>query len=325
MISVIIPVYNTADYLQACLQSVQSQTLQDWECLLVDDGSTDGSGAICDQWAKKDTRFRVFHQENKGAAHARNFGMTHAHGEYLTFVDSDDSVHPDCLRSLLQALVEQNADLSVCGILQENKDEVSSFTPPDKAVISLGLGDIKTINTLNERFLLFGPFAKLYKKEWAADPSVRFDEHYSYGEDLLFNLAYLNAVQRIALVPKTLYRYRRHGNTLSTVFRPDQFVTDYTQWKALAAFYQKKGLCQNKDSQRYLYHRLWGIIYDGLFQYHKQQGDRYAYLKRILSIPEIDALKAHADSYDCASWIKRGILNRSVLPLFLFFMLFYRP
>ncbi len=114
MISVIVPVYKVEDYLAACVDSILAQTFTDFELILVDDGSPDRCGEICDAYAQRDPRVRVIHQENQGLSGARNAGMDIARGEYITFVDSDDLVSSQYLAVLLQSLTEASADFSVC-------------------------------------------------------------------------------------------------------------------------------------------------------------------------------------------------------------------
>ena len=108
MVSCIIPVYNTEKYLRRCIESVLAQTFVDWEMLLIDDGSTDASGSICDEYAAKDERIRVFHKENGGISSARNLGLNYAQGEWIFFVDSDDSLPKTSLESLLARSSDAN-------------------------------------------------------------------------------------------------------------------------------------------------------------------------------------------------------------------------
>ena len=108
MVSCIIPVYNTEKYLPRCIESVLAQTFVDWETLLIDDGSTDASGSICDEYAAKDERIRVFHKENGGISSARNLGLNYAQGEWIFFVDSDDSLPKTSLESLLSRSSDAN-------------------------------------------------------------------------------------------------------------------------------------------------------------------------------------------------------------------------
>ena len=121
MVSVIIPIYNCEKYLNECISSVLGQTYKDFELILVDDGSTDNSLNICYEFAKKDSRIIVIHQENGGVSSARNKGLKNAKGEFITFVDSDDYVENDWLKMLLTAILANNADVSICGIKFDNK------------------------------------------------------------------------------------------------------------------------------------------------------------------------------------------------------------
>lgn len=122
MISVVVPVYNTAPYLRQCLTSIASQTYRDLEVICMDDGSTDGSGAICDAFAQADDRFVVRHQANMGESAARNAGMTLVHGEYLAFVDCDDWLAPEMYEKLLQRMEETGADLVGCSYAKVFED-----------------------------------------------------------------------------------------------------------------------------------------------------------------------------------------------------------
>lgn len=117
VISVIVPVYQVEEYLERCVDSILAQSFHNFELILVDDGSPDGSGAICDTYASKDSRVRVIHKENGGLSDARNAGIEIAQGKYLTFIDSDDYVRPDMLKALIEAINKYNTDISVCGLM----------------------------------------------------------------------------------------------------------------------------------------------------------------------------------------------------------------
>ena len=117
MISIIVPVYNTEKYLDQCIQSVLVQTYTNWELLLINDGSTDLSGTICDQYATKDRRIRVFHKENGGVSSARNVGLDNARGKWIMFIDADDWVEPSMLKELRTVALDNNADYVYCDLL----------------------------------------------------------------------------------------------------------------------------------------------------------------------------------------------------------------
>lgn len=123
LISVIVPIYNVEKYLNRCIKSIINQSYTNLEIILVDDGSPDRCGEICDEWAKKDKRIKVIHKKNGGLSDARNVGIEIAQGEYLSFIDSDDYVHKDFIKVLYENCLKNNADISMCGFRQTDKDE----------------------------------------------------------------------------------------------------------------------------------------------------------------------------------------------------------
>ncbi|MGJ0706244.1 glycosyltransferase family 2 protein, partial [Enterococcus avium] len=161
-ISIIVPVYDVEKYLKKCVDSILNQTFKDFELILVDDGSPDNSGAICDQYAEKDSRVRVIHKENGGLSDARNAGIEVARGKYLGFVDSDDFVNEDMYKQLYTSIIENNADLSICGIfdLYEGKTPIKKTEKKlllnrNEAMIMIFHGNEISVHAYN----------KLYKKE----------------------------------------------------------------------------------------------------------------------------------------------------------------
>lgn len=150
MISVIVPVYNVEPYLRKCLDSILAQTYRDLEILIIDDGSTDGSGRICDEYGEKDNRIKVFHTENKGLSCARNFGLDNANGDWIGFVDSDDWIEPDMYEVLIKRAEETGADVVECGYIIEyvKKQKKCSVTqkiiPSAESIDALINGKIQT-------------------------------------------------------------------------------------------------------------------------------------------------------------------------------------
>lgn len=130
MISVIVPVYNVEEYLPTCIESILNQTYKDLEILLIDDGSTDNSGRICDEYAKRDNRCIVIHQPNKGVYNARNTGLEHVKGEYISFIDSDDYIHPQMLEILYETLQKEDYDFSM--VAYKKVWDYSKYTPITK-------------------------------------------------------------------------------------------------------------------------------------------------------------------------------------------------
>ena len=132
-ISIIVPVYKVEKYLCRCLDSIVAQTFTDWECILIDDGSPDNSGKICDEYAEKDGRFRVIHQENAGVSAARNAGLDAARGEWIGFVDSDDWVESNMYEYLYNNALETKSDVVICGFVGQHKKRIKKICGTEEA------------------------------------------------------------------------------------------------------------------------------------------------------------------------------------------------
>lgn len=316
MISIVVPVYNVSQYLDDCLRSIADQSNTDWECILVDDGSKDDSGAICDRWALSDSRFRVIHQENQGVSVARNNGIRAANGDYISFVDSDDWVDLEYLQHLYDHIGD--ADIAVSGLVQNvASGEDLKHAPQTTKSFALNKDGVLDFVALNRDYLLYGPVQKLYRKSIIDQYDIHFPTDCAYGEDLQFNYAYLEHVKRIAQVANCDYHYRIIGSgTLSSKLRPNQFAQDYEQWQLLRDFYVRHNMWL-APAKELLYTRLWGTVYDGLFLYPKLKGTGIEYLRKVLAIPEIEELRAYP--FSCARWIRWAILQQQAWVFYLFF------
>lgn len=315
MISIIIPVYNVSQYLNECIQSVINQSYQNFECILIDDGSSDGSEIICDQWTQHDNRIRVIHQPNQGVSKARNKGIAEAQGEYIAFIDSDDWIDSNYLNTLLRPIEESNVDLVVCGLQQHYSNETFKNYSYKTGIIHIERQDTKAFTDINKKFLLFGPVIKLYKRTIIQTHNIHFPPEYTYGEDLLFNYNYLEYVKVIYIIDQCLYHYRIIGNgTLSSIKRINQFEIDYAQWNILKDFFYRKNLW-NDYSTSYLYHRLWWCMYDTILSFPerlKGKSIKYKiqYIKQIVSITEVKQLPQYIKDIHAPQWIKICICQR---------------
>lgn len=225
MVSIIVPAYNCIESLECCVGSIRQQTYTNFELMLVDDGSTDGSGELCDKLAAEDTRIRVIHKPNGGVSSARNAGIDAATGGYITFCDSDDYLEPDYLEALIQA-AESNPDCghiwccfqTVTGYQKENA------APNYTSAKSLLCYTLQDYMSLHEMWLDAEPWNKLYRTDIVQTAKVRFPEDLSLGEDWLFNLAYIDASanEKIVVVTKPLYNYMRgNDESLDSKYRKD--------------------------------------------------------------------------------------------------------
>ncbi len=218
MISIIVPVYRAEKYLDNCIKSLLAQTYTDLEIILVDDGSPDGSGAICDAYAAKDSRIKVIHQQNGGLSAARNAGLAVASGEYIGFVDSDDTVEPDMFELLLHAV--DGHQLAMCGARRVEEGKTLPPTASDAAVTVLdnaGLWE-EIFGRLNN-----AAWNKLYRADLIKDSN--FPQGLIHGEDLLFHLTYLPSVQSGVVLEAVKYNYYIHQGSITKAasFSPKAF------------------------------------------------------------------------------------------------------
>lgn len=233
-VSIIVPIYNAQKYIDVCLESIIKQTYQDFELILVDDGSQDASGRICDLYAKKDQRITVYHRENHGVSASRNFGLAHARGKYVLFVDADDSIEPDMLKRCIGLADENKADLVICSFRYYMRDENNRMVENSLACDFCGEGrEIFNLwfTTLVEKEILNPPWNKLIKKELLDNNRIQFNEEFSICEDMTFSTQLLAASRKTVLTGDMLYNYYiRSSGTL--VFR---FHDNY--FEALTHFY----------------------------------------------------------------------------------------
>lgn len=216
MVSIIVPVYNVAEYLSSCIRSILVQSCPDFELLLVDDGSTDASGEICDRFALQDSRIKVIHQRNAGVCAARNSALDQMKGEYCLLVDSDDFIHPDLLQHTLRVMEESQSDTVIYGYSRVEEAAAPCDVPEQVSEqYELLTGDAAYAEMLSGRRFRMLACNKLYKAElWEG---VRFPEDRKYGDDSSVTYRLIGKCQRVALLEAKLYYYRnRQGSALNT-------------------------------------------------------------------------------------------------------------
>lgn len=237
LISIIIPVYNSEKTLHRCIDSILSQTFNDWELLLINDGSTDLSGKICDDYAEKYKRIKVFHKENGGASSARNLGLDNVCGEWVTFCDSDDFVYPNWLNNYVEN-ISDDIDL-ICQGFECDKILVDELK--ETRVFGLNYrGNVKEgVLLLDKNYSLGYTWVKLFRRNILELNKLRFNVSYNYWEDQEFCFRYFCCIKNIVCIDKVGYFY----------FLPD--------WKSKY---------HNKNNMFYLYQSLYQSmikLYDG--------------------------------------------------------------
>jgi glycosyltransferase involved in cell wall biosynthesis len=233
--SIIIPNYNKGQYINECLSSVINQSYKNLEIIVIDDGSTDNSGTICDEYAIKDNRIRVFHKENGGVSSARNWGLDKAIGEYIMFVDSDDYMLPGMLEVMLSTLESKKTDLVVCGTTETGGGYWRPIADVDYSINQLKENFVSLLHTE----LLSPPWNKIYKKEIIG--SNRFCEDISFGEDLLFNIQYLEKCENISLIKESpFYHEKENENSLVVKFNRNRLLDIEKVWVVVDRFSEDK-------------------------------------------------------------------------------------
>ena len=214
LVSIIVPVYNVEKYLRQCIESLINQTYKNIEIILVDDGSTDNSGKICDEYAKNDIRIKAIHQPNKGVSAARNNGLEHATGKYITFVDSDDYIDEKYIEKLYYAITENEADISICNF----KLIFDNIKEKDSDIVQPTLNKEKISNKEAVKFLFnpksFGnyPWNKMYKADLFKD--IRYPQG-AVMEDLGTTYKLFFKSKNVAIINEKLYYYvQRKGSIL---------------------------------------------------------------------------------------------------------------
>lgn len=222
MVSIIVPVYRAEAFLSQCVGSILAQSCADWELLLIDDGSPDGSGAICDGYAARDLRVRVVHQENRGAAAARNVGLTLAKGEFITFCDADDFWEPNHLEGLLAAARRTGAKVVSCNY--KAVDEQGNFLRESKHIS--GVVSLKTeqdrLDYMIRQVLDWHTGWEVWSRLFSTDLLRRFDIRFcetcgDYGEDLAFVLAVCLYADTVCGIPDSTCCYRLHPDSITAV------------------------------------------------------------------------------------------------------------
>jgi glycosyltransferase involved in cell wall biosynthesis len=283
-ISVIIPVYNAEEYLETCLISIQKQTYSPFEVWLIDDGSNDKSGKICDTYQTLDSRFHVIHKPNGGVSSARNMGIEHVKGEWICFIDSDDTVEENYLQTLHQSIGEKKDILIIQGfntIFHNGKKEQRLFNKYFYSSTEI----YKTFQDSKLNRCGF-PFGKLYNKDIINQNKIRFDEQIHYAEDVMFMLTYLCHVSAIQTVSGANYNYfiRNNKSLSQRIFSfESEYICYQTYLNRLEKLEQRFNLPYNSTLKtknvisEYLIRRSVGSLYQPSTK--KIQVERIAILK----------------------------------------------
>lgn len=306
LVSIVIPAYNVSDYLDECLESVVSQTYTNLEVILVDDGSTDDTGARCDVWAKRDSRVRAVHQENGGLSMARNAGITQSHGDYLLVVDSDDRIDKDLIKRCMTRMERDSADLVHFGYRTIDEKGFPPKNYPDPDVADGGLLLVILSNQVASHAWQFLCKRSLYN-------GIQFPKGRK-AEDLATTYQLVSRAERCIVVPDSLYEYRtREGSILSNASsNPAKAIRYYED--ELLAFHEmvqwaKATSCAKyvRAAQNSMVHHLF-LHYKAMLAAHSEEGIEWVSNRLSEELRNIDSNNLEGAEKKKAAMFRNGSL-----------------
>lgn len=263
MLSLIIPIYNASTYLAFSLESLLSQPFQDFELILVDDGSTDASPSICDEYAAKDERIRVLHEPHSGVANSRQVGLEAAKGMYILYVDADDQVDPCMIADMYQVAVDQEADMVLCDYRElTHEGEVYRKQEPT------ALDGVAVLEDILDGKLYGALWNKMMRREWLLQTKAAFPQRLTMREDLVFLSQCLPYASKIAYIPKAYYGYERRNASALTSHYVNESLAYYQQeclWVDLILENQFLQASTRQRLQAYLLELAYITLKSGLF------------------------------------------------------------
>ncbi|MCI8722793.1 MAG: glycosyltransferase family 2 protein [Ruminococcus sp.] len=318
MISIIIPVYNTEQYLRRCINSILDSSCGDFEIILVNDGSTDNSPAICEEYSCQDSRIKVIHQENRGVSSARNHGLDHCQGEWVVFVDSDDFISRDFL-NLIARETYQNQDLLLFDFAKFIAGHVSADYPVHTVSFS-GDNMLRLIRRILVPRPLYAdgsadfrsPCARAYKKSIIDRYSIRFSPSLTVGEDLLFNMEYQLRARSCVYTSVPVYFYDIHEGSATHGFRSGLLKNHARLQRQLKKLLEQCRMFPVLENEYYSY-CLENLTYVLIWEVFSPSSPRPYHTKcRMCARMRKNPIYAKAMKYN---W-KNGILPRKILVFF---------
>ncbi len=252
--SIIIPVYKVEKVLERCLDSVITQSFTNWECILIDDGSPDKSGSICDEYAMKDNRFHVIHKENGGVSSARNIALSICQGEWVAFIDSDDYVEPHWLQSVIETMSSIEGDMYIWGIVNEdNEKHINWVSKPKRKIFEDSTVFIKS------DYYRYNPVVYLYRKDWIEIYNCKFPEGIKLSEDQCFILEYLCHNPKVVTIPEIFYHYVDNPLSAVNTYRSS---FEYADNVRVAALFSDYSLYFDEIDAFFVQRAIWRLFID---------------------------------------------------------------
>lgn len=291
LLSILMPVYNSQEFIKNSIKSVINQTLNNWELIIVNDGSKDKSAQVCDEFSKLDKRIKVIHQDNKGVSYTRNLLINNAKGKYIGFVDSDDYIDKDMFENLIKKIEIYDSDLVVCGIVEEKINDrvginkVSNRYYP-KDYMKVNEMDYLIFDYINSK--LFNSLCnKLYKREIISKNNIKFNSNFENGEDFIFNLEYMKKINNLVFCEEEFYHYiRKENNSITHKYVGDMYEKGIQIHKELEKFLKDMGFYNDNNKNILEENHLKGVFFAILNLFHRDSdlnvSDKRLYIKNIL-------------------------------------------
>jgi glycosyltransferase involved in cell wall biosynthesis len=300
-ISVIMPVYKVEAYVGKAIESIQNQTLTDWEFLIVDDGTPDNSGKICDEYAAKDSRLQVFHKENGGAPSARNMAIEKARGKYMYFMDSDDWAEPTMLEDMYRLAEENEAQLVIAGFYIDtyygDQEYVTTTLSHPDTVYATQQEFRENAYKLFDKNLLYTPWNKLFQSKYLMENNLRFPQ--TWMDDFPFNLKVIRDIEKVVVTSKQYYHFMRaRAESETAKYRSDMYPKREEEHGWMLDLYDHWNV-HDPDSMEMLYRRYIERVIGCIENVTNDnctlnKAERKAAIREIITNPRVDEALRYA-------------------------------
>lgn len=289
-VSVIIPTYNNAATIASTIETIQEQSYQDLDIIIVNDGSTDHTTQVVEKLAASDSRILLVNQSNQGPSEARNRGLAEANGDFVMFVDADDVLEPEAIQHMVTTMLEHRAELVIAGIRRVMIDAGGRRSATDNIDILQEYQGSQTITDcffqlLEQNDVINSMCAKLYRRDIIREHSIAGNAKLDMGEDLQFNLSYMTQIDTFYLLPEVVYEYKKYNSVLTNRYRENLFEARKESVRLLRLFLDEKRLPHNLTHYLYLKLIVSQAMQDHL--YHKPKAERLAHIESALKNHEV--------------------------------------
>ena len=303
LISVVVPVYNASKYLNRCVDSILAQTYTNLEVVLVDDGSTDASAQICDEYAQKDKRIKVVHKENGGVSSARNAGLKVASGEYVAFVDCDDSIDSNMYELLAGIMEKEKVDLVVCDDYRHENNKIIAKSKHPSGIVGKKIIDDRLVLISATDVNICAPWNKLYRR---ALIDFEFDTNVNWGEDQLFNYKYISKIDKIYYLDKQLYHYYIYSTSLSYKAHRDYIKKSMILIEDRQQFIRANNLDDDKTMQGF----YWSVLKPVFAGYYYERTiDKKTAKQHFLEAKNLDVVKESIENFKPQGMVQKIVLR----------------